>query len=220
MGVSFCEISGTAYTQITSEVVHHDHVQDLATLQGFLDRKVALFNLTMVRLHLPYRFERYWNTDPNRCQEVKVVMESHLPPSPGWWRENYLLLAKYPYDMAYVSKDSLFVLHWQIIQSAFHLAQAIINRPTPREYSAQVETLFSRVYAATHVTLSTEHGSRLLEEISEMRQRLHSENVKAGEGARSGYYVRRMSDLRRVVYAVLEWSKIRTLERETAVAAM
>jgi hypothetical protein len=99
-------------------------------------------------------------------------MESHLPPSPGWWRDNYLLLASHPYDMAYASKDSLFVLHWQIIQSAFHLAQAInlsINRPTPPEYSAEVESLLSRVYAATHVTLSPEHGSRLLEEISEMR---------------------------------------------------
>lgn len=214
MGASFCEISESAYTQITSEMVHHEHIQDLTTIQNFLDRKVSLFNSTMIRLHLPYRFDYYWNTDRKRYQEVTTIMDSNIPPSAEWWRKNYLFLAKYPYDMAYASKDSLFELHWPVMRETFQLAEAMslsIKRPIHREYSAEIENLLSKVYAATH-SLESRDDSILLNEISEVRQRLHIENAQARR-EQSEEYIRRTSDLRRLFYALVEWSRIRTLER-------
>jgi hypothetical protein len=92
--MSICEISGTAYIQVTGEKVHWEHINDTTSLKEFLNRKVELFNTTMIKLQLPYRFDYCWNDDRNHYQAVATIMESNTPPSPEWWTQNYVLVSQ------------------------------------------------------------------------------------------------------------------------------
>ena len=73
-GMSICETSGTASVQVMGEMVHWEHINDTTSLKEFINRKVELFNTTMIKLQLPYRFDYYWNDDRNHYQAVVTTM--------------------------------------------------------------------------------------------------------------------------------------------------
>ena len=225
-GVSICEISGNAHTPISGEVVHFDHIADFASIENFIQLKTSLFNSSMMRLQLPYRFAYFWK--PRRNDEnIKITLNSNIPPSPQWWKENYIFLARYPYSMAYASNDTLFHEYWCVITAAFQLAEklAAIKRPVPRECPKRVEDLFSKVYRATqpsaldapvspHPSSTTETLiANLLAEIAELELSLQVEDERTPLERKAEDYVLRRSDLRYSTGIVCEWIKIRTMER-------
>ena len=158
-----------------------------------------------------------------------AIMDSKTPPSSEWWRQNYLLLAYIPYDMAYASKDTLVQEYWPVLQAAYQLAQTISRsnkRPIPPEYSKDVEALFTNIYRVTQPTMylhahnsissDSETISRstatLLVEISKVLKSLNTnyEGMCCELGKEDNV---RRSDLRRLLGAAFEWGKVRTLER-------
>src|SRR5437773_2483541 len=156
MGAIIHEISSNAHNRVVGEMIHLDYAVDFTSIERFIERKTSLFNSTMIQLQLPYRFDYCWNIDTSIDRAIGAIMDSKTPPSSEWWRQNYLLLAYIPYDMAYASKDTLVQEYWPVLQAAYQLAQTISRsnkRPIPPEYSKDVEALFTNIYRVTQPTM-------------------------------------------------------------------
>lgn len=224
-GASICEISGHSHTQVVGEMVHLDQIAELVSIESFIERKTSLFNMTMIRLGLPYRFDYYWNSTRDD-QSIKTTLQSDIPPSRQWWSENYLFLAMYPYDMAYASNESLFQKYWPVMKAAFQLAETLalsIKRPIPRECSKTVEDLFSKIYRTTQPPAAEGRVSAscniemvitsLLEEISKAQQSLHVIDERPPHERRAEDYGPRRSDFGCLIQVFFEWIRIHMLER-------
>jgi hypothetical protein len=83
-GSEIVEISTHVHSSIVGEVVLIDYVTDMPALEKFIERKTSLFNSTMARLKLPYRFDSIWS-DSNTIPDVEQAMRSETPPSVDWW---------------------------------------------------------------------------------------------------------------------------------------
>lgn len=141
------EISHAAHCHIVGEIVHLDFVSDLSALQSFNQKKTELFNFTMSRLKLPYRFEGFWRSSSSDA-DLQRVMRSNRPPSLNWWMANYIFLSDLPYAMAFCSRTCRFQAAWEILQVLYDFVISLHQSlsPLPIEYSAEVEQLFQHVY--------------------------------------------------------------------------
>ena len=79
------EISGPVHASIVIENIRLDYVDDrvMQTVEAFNQHKTALFNSTMVRLKLPYRFDHFLSSSETE-QHVAETMRLATPPSSEW----------------------------------------------------------------------------------------------------------------------------------------
>jgi hypothetical protein len=202
----------------------------MQTVEAFNQHKTALFNSTMVRLKLPYRFDHFLRTSETE-QHVAETMRLATPPSSEWWNGHYYFVGHVlPYDMTFCSQESRFEQYWPVIQQVYDFeAKLPFNQIVP-EFSEDLEKVLAVVYRNTqpyvlHSILSSSSSSsssstpspptELGEQISEL---LRSLVIDSDQLLRNFPYDRRYEDIRRSgVYclwkATSEWCKIRIFER-------
>jgi hypothetical protein len=72
------------HADIVTEIIRLDYVDDRVMRKDFNQRKTALFNSTMIRLNLTYRFDHFLSSSDTE-QHVDETMKSETPPSSEWW---------------------------------------------------------------------------------------------------------------------------------------
>ena len=88
------EVSGKYQISIVVEVVRPELAteKELVEFEEFNVKKEQLFNETMIRLNLPYRFKWFfWINATNKDDFIKV-MKSSTPPSIEWWNRNFFFV--------------------------------------------------------------------------------------------------------------------------------
>jgi len=221
------EVSGPLHASIVTENIRLDYVDDrvMCAVEGFNQRKTALFNLTMVRLKLPYRFDHFLSSSETD-QHVAETMKLATPPSSEWWHGHYYFVGHIlPYNMTFCSRESRFEFYWPVIQQVYDFeAKLPLNQLVP-EFSEDLENVLAIVYRNTqpyalHYVSSSSSSTPLsltglTEQISELLRSL----VIDSEQLLSSFPDERTSeDTRRSgVYclwkAMSEWCKLHTLER-------
>jgi len=141
------EITGGNHISIFNQAVYLDYA-DMPKVRKFCERQTALFNSTMVRLKLPYRFSLHWWNSKDTSEEVARVMANDQPPSTEWWEANYLFIKELPHDAAFCKKDSPFQEYWRVLRLLYEFILSLhpsLNFPIPVEYSEELEALFRAV---------------------------------------------------------------------------
>jgi len=138
------EVTGGNHISIFNEAVYLEYC-DMPKVRDFCERQTALFNLTMVRLKLPYQFSLHWWNSKDTSEEVARVMASDQPPSTDWWEANYLFIKELPYDAAFCEKDSPFQEYWRALRLLYEFVLSLhpsLDFIRPVEYSQELEDLF------------------------------------------------------------------------------
>jgi hypothetical protein len=221
------EISGPVHASIVSENIRLDYVDDrvMQDVEAFIQHKTALFNSTMVRLKLPYRFDHFLSSS-GTDQHVAETMRLATPPSSEWWNGHYYFVGRVlPYNMTFCSRETLFELYWLVIQQVYDFEAKLPLIYLVPEFSEDLENVLAIVYRNTQPSvlhsISSSSSStplpptELAEQISEVLRSLVIDN----EQLLSNFpFEKRYNDIRRSgVYclwkATSEWCKIRILER-------
>ena len=220
------EVSGPLHADIVTEIIRLHYVDDRAmhAVEEFNQRKTALFNTTMIRLNLPYRFDHFLSSSET-VQHVAETMKSATPPSSEWWHAHYYFVGHVlPYKMTFCSRESRFELYWQVIQQVYDFEENLPFYQLVPEFSEDLEKVLGIMYrnAQPYVPHSISTSSftplspaELSPQISELLRSLVIDN----EQLLSGFpFDRTYEDIRRSgVYclwkAISEWCKLHVLER-------
>jgi len=133
VGVDYVErITGR---QIIAEVVSYDMLlADPASLDRFkvfCYRKEALFNKTMERLGLKYRFKCHI-CYPQDIETIQPVMNSSIPPTQEWWDDHFHILnsPNQHVIIQYCRFESQYSDNWELVRYVYAFMLTHVTRET------------------------------------------------------------------------------------------
>jgi hypothetical protein len=118
-------------------------------LYRFNTAKENLFNYTMQRLALPYRF-KWVLIVPEKVEGVGVAISSNIPPSQEWWEGNCVYasgagLPGVPPGLGLFSFETQFDKYWPLIQFAYNFLPKFYKIPCDCEYWNVERVLFNEI---------------------------------------------------------------------------
>jgi len=122
--------------QLIPENLYLDTSTQRAAAENFYQKRTALFNDSMERLGLPYRFGHFWkdNTD-----DISQVLQFGDPPSPEWWARKYVFICDTPYGLSFVCEKTRYVENWEFLRTLYGKLPA--NQRFPRECSEMAQAI-------------------------------------------------------------------------------
>jgi hypothetical protein len=118
------ETSGHTLRSVYAEVVDVHLIPDFGEFEAFSRRKEALYNETMAKLRLPYRFKWFWQ-EPDTMTKVQETLHNDVPPSATWWSDNYFFVNGFYIQgakhlaMSFCGQDTKFDEYWPVIQRMY-----------------------------------------------------------------------------------------------------
>lgn len=154
------EVTGKYHISIVVEVVRPDLAteRELVEFEEFNIKKEQLFNQTMIRLNLPYRFKWFFWIKTTSKNDFINVMRSSTPPSIEWWNRNFFFVNGFEVvrnvgsGLGFVNGETRFEECWETIQLVFnfiteHFNEEVLSRATLLYYE-NFEKLFNTIRVA------------------------------------------------------------------------
>jgi len=130
------EVSSSRMIDVVTEIVDLDYCdeEDVEQMSDYYLRKEKLFNITMVRLRLPYRFKWVLDTKFQKDEEIGEVMGLSEPPSLEWWDANYCFVngLRRGRHLLFCDGKSNIKEYWPIIQSMYTWINTLPKYPASR----------------------------------------------------------------------------------------
>jgi hypothetical protein len=178
--VSFVEI-GSMQT-IMAEAVLLDALEgnDVRNeLEKFNQAREVLFNSTMERLGLRYRFKCIVEIPPTLCSVPELVLASN-PPTQDWWEDNwvfvnrrsFLLQNRLDSRFTFAGSGAQYKAYWPLIKATFHFLNEYgrddywyTSEETGLEFWKSVENMCARIRSKCDQEGSDEDIETFIDEI-------------------------------------------------------
>lgn len=187
---------------LTHEGIYLDGVNDLTPIKEHFNKRTALFNETMNRLGMSYRFAHFW-APLNRKEVIQSILNSPEPPSTEQWKSIYPYLCLLPYGMSFTSAETRFKVHWSALANAIRRIQS--TWPSPMECCETTDNLFRdlRRFFDSDETFYTDFID-FTSHKTEILQCLETIELFAPVQCTERYYWIKQSDVKRFCGSIIE----------------
>lgn len=159
------EISGSCMVPVVTEAsyLNHRNEYDIKNFESFNLEKEKLFNKTMTRLKLPYRFKSVLETIDKEDQ-LRNIIASQFPPSTEWWESNYCFVNGLHKNrhLLFCSADSKFNEYWMVVQAMYQWVDKLPKYSTAR---TQIWSKISILYDEIRTLLRNDENNRLATDV-------------------------------------------------------
>jgi hypothetical protein len=159
----------------------------LAELHKFNQTREELYNSTMEKLGLEYRFKAIFYNPEESVDTISLVLSRNVPPTQSWWDDNCFFVNGYFRDgnvldtsFAFCGYNTKYRDHWPLIQLTFQFVVKYLryeywytSEETGILFWNAMETVLQKIKKACETDgVAEEDSSVLLKEVKEEFERL------------------------------------------------